>query len=440
MTCRDQFGVPLTANDPDALRHYDDAVAKLLTFSGDPVAEVDAATAGDPALVMGHVLKGLLFVLGTEKSLLPDARAALEAGMQVAGDATEREARHLAALECWIDGRLHDACSTWETILVDQPDDALAMLAAHQGDFFLGQSTELRDRVARRLGSIDRGSRLEGYYLGMHAFGLEETGDYAAAELAGRLAVERDRRDAWAIHAVAHVMEMTNRVEDGRSWLESRTDDWARDSFFAVHNWWHLALFYFDQQRWDQVLELYDRSVRGSDSAVILDMLDASSLLWRLKLHGIDVGERWQPLAEAWEPRIDDGWYAFNDTHAMMAFAGAGRTDLAQRLLEVMQRTASLPTDNGAMTRTVALPVAHAMLAHAERRYSDVVELLLPVRSIAARAGGSHAQRDLIAQTLTSAAELAGQRSLARALLNERLAIKPRSALNMAWSRRIASA
>jgi hypothetical protein len=92
------------------------------------------------------------------------------------------------------------------------------------------------------------------------------------------------------------------------------------------------------------------------------------------------------------------------------------------------------------MTRTVALPVAHAILAHAERRYSDVVELLLPVRSIAARAGGSHAQRDLIAQTLASAAELAGQRRLARALLNERLAIKPRSALNMAWSRRIASA
>jgi hypothetical protein len=87
MTCRDRFGVPLTVNDPDALRHYDDAVAKLLTFSGDPVAEVDAATAGDPALVMGHVLKGLLCVLGTEKSLLPDARAALEAGMQVAGDA-----------------------------------------------------------------------------------------------------------------------------------------------------------------------------------------------------------------------------------------------------------------------------------------------------------------------------------------------------------------
>jgi hypothetical protein len=227
MTCRDQFGVPLTVNDPDALRHYDDAVAKLLTFSGDPVAEVDAATAGDPSLVMGHVLKGLLCVLGTEKSLLPNARAALEAGMQVAGDATEREARHLAALECWIDGRLHDACSTWETILVDQPDDALAMLAAHQGDFFLGHSTELRDRVARRLGSIDRGSRLEGYYLGMHAFGLEETGDYAAAELAGRLAVERDRRSTWRGRGESHRPERCGRRPPGPSSCAGRRATWT---------------------------------------------------------------------------------------------------------------------------------------------------------------------------------------------------------------------
>jgi hypothetical protein len=197
VTSCDQFGVPLTVHDPDALRHYDAAVAKLLTFSGDPVAEVDTSIARDPDLIMGHVLRGLLCVLGTEKSLLQDARASLETGRQLAGNATQREARHLQALERWTDGRLYDACGEWEAILVDQPDDALAMLAAHQGDFFLGQSTELRDRVARRLGSIDRGSRLAGYYHGMHAFGLEETGNYPAAEAAGHLALFYFDQQRW---------------------------------------------------------------------------------------------------------------------------------------------------------------------------------------------------------------------------------------------------
>jgi tetratricopeptide (TPR) repeat protein len=440
MSYRDQFNVPLTAGDPVAVRHYDTAVSKLMTFNNDPVAEVDRATAIDPGLVMGHVLKGLLCVLGTEKSLLPDAQAALAAGKAASGDATGRELKHLCGLESWIDGRLHDACAAWEDILVEQPDDALAMLAAHQGDFFLGQSSELRDRVARRLASVDRGSRLEGYYLGMHAFGLEEMGDYARAEEAGRRAVESDRRDAWAIHAVAHVMEMTGRVDDGQRWLSTRSDDWSTDNFLAVHNWWHLALYYVDQQRWNEVLEIYDARVRASDSSVIMDMLDASSLLWRLKLHGVEIGNRWQRMAEVWEPRVDDGWYSFNDTHAMMAFAGAGRRDLSRHLLQTMEASAARPGDNGAMTRAVGLPVARAILAYSEGRYGDSVELLLPVKAIAARAGGSHAQRDLLAQTLVSAAEKAGRRSLARSLLNERLALRPASALNRAWMQRVAMA
>jgi hypothetical protein len=169
-------------------------------------------------------------------------------------------------------------------------------------------------------------------------------------------------------------------------------------------------------------------------------MLDASSLLWRLKLHGVEVGNRWQRLAEVWEPRADDGWYSFNDTHAMMAFAGAGRRDLSQHLLQTMEASAARPGDNGAMTRAVGLPVARAILAYSEGRYGDTVELLAPVKAIAARAGGSHAQRDLLAQTLASAAEKAGRRSLARSLLNERLALKPGSALNRAWMQRVASA
>lgn len=59
--------------------------------------------------------------------------------------------------------------------------------------------------------------------------------------------------------------------------------------------------------------------------------------------------------------------------------------------------------------------------------------MLAPVKAVAARAGGSHAQRDLLAQTLITAAERGGQTALARALLNERLMSKPQSALNRAW-------
>jgi hypothetical protein len=261
-------------------------------------------------------------------------------------------------------------------------------------------------------------------------------GDYAMALDVGRRAVEREKSDAWGIHAVAHVLEMTNRVDEGEQWLLTRASDWV-GSNLAVHIAWHLALYYCDRQRWDQVLELYDTRIRRPASTVVMELLDASALLWRLKVYGADVGNRWQSLVDAWEPRIGEAWYAFNDIHAMMAFAGAGRFDLGRRLIGVLERTAATHTENGTVTRAIGLPVSEALLAYAENRYSEAVALLGPVRTLAVRAGGSHAQRDVMAQTLLSAAEKAGQIQLARALLNERLALRPMSRLNQTWMERI---
>ena len=437
MAYRDVFDAPLSASDAAAVEHYGVGLTNLITLTGDPLAQVKAALAIDRGLVMAHVLKSMLFALSSEQSLLAPARAALEAARAVSGGANQRELAHIAALDAWNSGRLHEAAARWERILVACPNDGLAMFAAHQSDFFMGQSSELRDRVARRLPDVESGSALEGYYLGMHAFGLEEMGDYRQAEVDGRRAVASNPRNAWAIHAVAHVMEMTHRLDEGIDWFTSRQADWSKDSFFSVHNWWHLALYHLERQQWDVVLTLYDERIRGTESTVVLDMIDASALLWRLALQGVDVGDRWQPMAKVWEPLIEDAWYAFNDTHAMMAFVGAGRDDLAERLLEVMTRTAQGDTDNAMMTRQVGLPVAQALRAMGQQQPQRAVELLSAVRPVAARAGGSHAQRDLLSQTLIVAAQRSGNRSMARALLNERLALKPHSMLSRAWMNRV---
>ena len=119
--------------------------------------------------------------------------------------------------------------------------------------------------------------------------------------------IELQPRDAWAWHAVAHVHEMRNAPKDGIAWLEPNAGHWSADSFFAVHNWWHLALFKLEQDRHDEVLAMYDASIGGPGSAVVLDMVDQSALLWRLALRGVDVGDRWSALAERWAPHAGGG-------------------------------------------------------------------------------------------------------------------------------------
>ena len=434
MPLKDQFGCALATVSQEAVAAFDRASWNLMTMSHDPVADVQTALVADPELVMGHCLHAALHLLGTDSRQLPEARGALAAAETNVARASERERGHVAALRSFANGSIEGALAHWERLLTEHPDDALAMYCAHQGDFFLARSSELRDRVARRMPSLGPDWKGYGLYQGMHAFGLEEMNQYAEAEATGRAAVARCPRDAWAIHAVAHVMEMNARIDEGIDWLDKRQDDWSKDSFFQIHNWWHFALYLLDRERYGEALALYDAKIGPGTG--MLDMVDASALLWRLHLQGVDAGDRWARLAASWEPRIEDRWYGFNDTHAMMAFAAAGRNDLARQLIGVLEATAATPTENGANTRLVSLPLARALLAFAERKNRDVVELLLPIRLIAARGGGSHAQRDLITQTLIRAAELCGQPKLALALLNERVALRPQSHIARLWRQR----
>jgi tetratricopeptide (TPR) repeat protein len=319
-------------------------------------------------------------------------------------------------------------------IAQEHPRDLLALQAAHVGCFFTGRASELRDWPLQAMRAFQRGD--DGYHalLGMAAFGLEECGDYSRAETFGQEAVELDVRDGWAVHAVAHVHEMRGDTERGMSWLRSNGPALSPENGFSYHNWWHLALLHLDREERGAALELYDLRIRpDADAPILLEWIDASALLWRLYLDGIDTGERFARLADCWERTIDDGIYAFNDLHALAAFLGAGRLDRANETIEALRRAAASSGDNGYMARAVGLPLAEAFMAFADENYIAAAEAILATRGIAQRFGGSHAQRDILSLTALHAARRAGMPEVAAALAAERLAHKPASA----WARRL---
>jgi hypothetical protein len=144
-------------------------------------------------------------------------------------------------------------------------------------------------------------------------------------------------------------------------------------------------------------------------------------------------------VADLWAPFAAAANYAFNDLHAMMAFAGAGRTDLAQAVLDAQTAALQGAGDNAAFTAEVGQAATRAILAFGEKRYADAVRLLRDVRTVAQRFGGSHAQRDLLDLTLIEAAFRSGQENLAAALSSERIAAKPTSALARLFVQRSAA-
>ncbi|HRP09602.1 MAG TPA: tetratricopeptide repeat protein, partial [Terricaulis sp.] len=251
----------------------------------------------------------------------------------------------------------------------------------------------------------------------------------------GREAVSADPRDGWAVHAVAHVNEMRGDLDGGIPWLADNAPHWAPESGFAYHNWWHLALLHLDRGDNAKVLALYDQQVRPNpDAQVILELIDASALLWRLHLEGVDVGDRFNKAADAWARAGEDAIYAFNDLHAVMAFLGAGRGAEAERTLKAMRGAIARGGDNGYMTRKVGLPLAEAFMDFEAGRYGACVDKIMAVRGAAQRFGGSHAQRDVITLTAMHAALRGGLAATAQAIAAERLAHKPHSP----WARRLA--
>ncbi|MFQ5955402.1 MAG: tetratricopeptide repeat protein [Kiloniellales bacterium] len=429
MAISDRRGLEITADDKTAVAHYEAAVEHYLGFRPDTVRPLKAALEAEPTLFMAQVLQGYFYLLMANAALEPKVAKTIAGAAPTANRVSARERVHLAALEAWHKGDLPTATARWEAILIDHPRDILALKLAHFTHFYLGDTDSLRDSIARVSHAWDEAVPGYGFVLGMYAFGLEEGGEYAAAERTGRHAVALNPADIWAVHSVAHVMEMQGRHREGMAWLDTTREGWRGCNNFTYHLWWHWALYHLELRQHDAALALYDRAVREDRSDFYLDIVNAASLLWRLELLGVDVGERWQELAETSATRIHDRMLAFVDTHFIMALAGAGERATARRMFRAQRGSAAdATTTAAAVTAAVGLPVAQALLAYRDGDYGRVVDLLIPLRNQFRRLGGSHAQRDVFTLTLIEASLRAGRFTLARGLLAERTARRPKSA------------
>lgn len=429
MLFTDAHGLALNTDQAASAAAYDRALALFNSLTLDPLAVMAPALEQDPNFIAGHQFVAAMMLSAADGQALAPARASLAAAAGSRRSPTARERSLQQALAAWAGGDMRGASRLLDRHNIDHPRDLLALQLAHLGDLVLGQTAMLRDRIGRAFGAWSPQDACYGYLLGMHAFGLEECGDYARAEALGLRAVSLHADDAWAVHAVAHVYEMQGRVAQGLRWLGHDTDAWVHNNALGVHNHWHLALMHLSDGDTAAALSLYDRAVVPQAGAMAMDLVDASALLWRLMLRGADPGARWPALAARWQAQAEWGFMAFNDLHAMLAFVGAGDAALIAHGADRMAAAASRP-GAAAVWRDVAAPVCEALIAFGQGRYARSASLLLPVLADTLPMGGSHAQRSVLFLTCAEAARRAGDTALARALGDEATArrVEPTSA------------
>jgi tetratricopeptide (TPR) repeat protein len=419
----DLHGLPITTS-AEAGTAFDRTVVAYLKYRFDAPEHLKNTLAADPDFVLAHCLKGYFAMLSYKQANVPRAVEAAHTARGLIAKATARERAHVDALDAWIDGDLDRTLAVWEAILAEHPTDVLALRLAHFNNFWLGRPRAMAASVERVLPKWGRELPGYGTLLSCRAFALEECGDYAGAEPAGRAAVEIDPGDVWGTHAVAHIMEMQGRHQEGIRWLDQLERHWVGGNNLLHHLWWHRALFHLERDETGEVLALYDRRFRDLASPLTraqpdlyIDVQNAASMLFRLQRRDVDVGGRWTEIADKAEQRIGDCLSAFTLPHWMMALAATGREAAAARMLEAMRAFGRGTETVAPIVGEVAVPICEAVLAHRRGEAARAVALMRPVLDDMHRLGGSHAQQDVLEQLFLDAAVKAEQPDAVRLLL-----------------------
>ncbi len=425
-TVEDRWGGHHTARSPDAVVRFDETVFALLGHREASAGLLDATLALDPDLIAARVLRGFALSFLGRNDRWPEAqeqaRRARAALAHRGG--TDRETLLTQALHEWLQRDIGGCRRSFDALLTSAPRDLLAIKLAHASRFIAGQPQEMRRSLERVLPAWDSNVPGYGYVLGCYAFSLVETGAYAMAEKIGRAAVEEEPYDAWGVHAVAHVFEMTERPSDGLRWLTAHEEAWEGANNFAGHIEWHRALYHIDLDQLEEAGALWERVVvhLGDDYR---DFSNASSLLLRLEARGVDVTDRWRSLGALAEARAYDHGSAFADLHYLLILSRTHGPSAVRRVLTSMRDYVSRERHwQSRVTKNVGLPLAEGLRALSEGHPREAFDRWVAVPSTQPL-GGSHAQRDTFEWLKLAAAVQSQDPALAERAIRARLSKRP---------------
>ena len=412
----DCLGNALRAANPATLRAVDDFVEGFLGYEIRTEGIVRAADA-DTGCCIANAYAGLSWMLLEAPDAPRRAARYLAAAQAAAADAAPREGMTAALLRAWVEDDLPGAMQLCDRITDESPRDLVAVKLLQYFEFNRGNSPGMLRAVLKVL---DRNEDVA-YAHGMAAFAYEQCHALDQAERAASRALGLKTKEPWAQHALAHVMLTRGRIDEGARFLENAAPAWTGlNSFMFTHLWWHLALFNLSQGRDAHVLEIYDRHCWGVAKDYSQDQIGAVSLLARVEIAGIDVGNRWQELAEHLAARARDTVLPFLTLQYLYGLARAGRPE-AEQLLEAVRRAAdAAPAHAREVWQDVALPTCEGLYAYARKDYETAWRRLSPAMPRMIEVGGSRAQRDLFDQILLDTAMHSGRGLMAQQMLELR--------------------
>jgi tetratricopeptide (TPR) repeat protein len=430
---QDRFGLAVTCASPAALALYVEAVDLLLSANDGALARLDAALRLAPDFALAHAARARVLQMYAQPK---EAKAAADTARKHVSTLGEREHGHVDCIALLAEGRGADAWAAVQRHVAAFPRDALPLSLALGVYGLLGFSGRVDHHQAQRdlLEGLARHWDDDWWFLTYLGWARVETGEPALGVPLLDQALALFPHNAHGAHARAHACYELGEAEAGRRFIADWLPDYDPASQLHCHLTWHQALFALQLGDADDALSLYRRTIQPSEatSPPLFTLADAASLLWRMQLYGHDVGaQSWADVAALAGSAFPHAGIAFADVHAALASAAAGG-DVSARIgeLQALVEVARLPAG------PVVPALARGIAAFAGGHYDDAARLLADTLPELDRIGGSHAQRDVVVDTLIVAYLKAGRREKAEAALRARCEHRAPH-LGAAWLARI---
>jgi hypothetical protein len=205
------------------------------------------------------------------------------------------------------------------------------------------------------------------------------------------------------------------------AWLPT----YDRSGILYGHISWHQALAALDRGDASRALAIYTERIQPSVTLglPINVVSDTAGFLWRLQAYGSTVPEQMWGDVESFAARAyPNPGFPFIDVHMALVEAARGKRAALTARIEALEQQAS----SGTLAAGAVVPtVCRAVLAFAEGNYPLCARILEPMADDVVRVGGSHAQREVIEDTVLLALMKSDEIAKARRLLDQRLHRRP---------------
>jgi tetratricopeptide (TPR) repeat protein len=426
------MGLTVTTTSGSAAAAYRAGSELLLAAWPGAAAKFEAAIAADPDFALAHIARARIHQMYAEGAA---ARASAGRAAALAEAASERERDHVAVLAAAIAGDSQRATALAERHLELYPRDSI-VLSLLLGAFGLYAFSGRLDHDQARVTICEQVARHYGqdwWFLGYHGWSLTEAGEAVSGRRLTEDALNLRIENANAAHAMAHAAYELGDFAGADDFLARWMPTYRPEGILHGHMAWHMALGALERGEADEAMAIYDRHIApGVSSGPQLNVLtDSASLLWRaaLQADASAAGDRWPAVSSYARQRFPNPGPVFGEVHFGVLASDRGPSPSPRQRLEEMAAAAK-------QGRHPAAPVGHTiiagLIAFAAGDYEEARTALGQALPDLPRIGGSHAQRELVEDTLIVACLRSRAHADARTLLDHRLHRRP-SARDQRW-------